>query len=166
MAAFDFMVALDAALQSCDGRGIVKYITYATPNPHHETNRQAYANDETVNGRDGKPKYNMLALCIDLGSVGFAATWFLAYSMWLNIMVVIGTSHRIWHVTRLAIDESGLWAVVLVTTIACNAHCGPWEGPSWWQELKYSAKDCLASSTPTDPLLNHLFAAIMSDNGL
>ena len=40
VAAFDCIVAIDDALQSCDGRGLVKYITDATPDPHHQTNIQ------------------------------------------------------------------------------------------------------------------------------
>jgi len=133
MAAFDLCVALDDALQSCDGHGVVTYITYATPKPHHYTNIHTYANDEALNGSYVKHNDILLVQCIDQCSVGVAYTWLLTYSMWLNIIVVFDIVHMFWDCTILSIDEGGLWDVVLLTTVACNSNCGPWGGSCWWR---------------------------------
>jgi hypothetical protein len=110
----------------------------------------------------------VLSLCMDQGSCGYAASWFLLYheSMKLNMVFLQDPAHRCWNDIRGAIVDSGFWGHILLTTVAYNAQFGPWATESVWADQKESMEEFITLSGPQCQIWQELLPLICRDLGL
>eukprot|EP00974_Lingulodinium_polyedra_P061487 5933651-Lingulodinium_polyedra.AAC.1 len=76
---------------------------------------------------------------MDQGSPGYAASWFLSFHLKTRSFFLMDIFHREWNDCAGAIKGSGLWWVVLLTTVTYNLCYGPWEGAAWFEKLRAGA---------------------------
>jgi hypothetical protein len=76
-----------------------------------------------------------ITLCIDQGSDGWSASFFLA-SLFINIIVLFDQSHRCWNDVQLAISDCGWWYMALLLIAIMNLDHGPWGGQRWFNEAR------------------------------
>eukprot|EP00974_Lingulodinium_polyedra_P100409 9725997-Lingulodinium_polyedra.AAC.1 len=74
--------------------------------------------------------------------------------------------HREWNDCTQAIKHSGLWWVILLTTMAWNLCYGPWEGCAWYEKIKGGASEFFALERATNPLFSALYGRICQDQKL
>jgi len=110
----------------------------------------------------------VLSLCMDQGTCGYAASWFLLYheSMKLNLVFLQDPAHRCWNDIRAAIVDSGHWGHVLLTSVAYNCQFGPWSTESVWADQKESMEEFITLSGPSCPVWESLLPSICRDLGL
>eukprot|EP00974_Lingulodinium_polyedra_P033763 3246390-Lingulodinium_polyedra.AAC.1 len=89
---------------------------------------------------------------MDEGSVGIAAWWFMAHHLPCRTLLVKDIFHRQWNDAQMAIRGSGLWWVVLLTTMAYNLCYGPWEGSGWFSKVVDGAREYFGKERTQSPL--------------
>ena len=143
---FEFR-ALDNALTHTLGAGLDTY-----------TN-EAGGNDEDVSG---KP---LLVLHFDEASSNLALFCWMYYHLRLRVIGMRDIFHREGNDVLLALKSSGLWYVILITTVVFNLPCGPWDGAGWWHKLIESARDFVELCPDGSRLFDELYAGLCKDEG-
>jgi hypothetical protein len=101
-----------------------------------------------------------LRLRIDQGPVGWSAAFFLYERMGLNGTYWPDAAHRTWNDTKAALKATGLWLVVLETTLAWNVTQGPWAKSAFFQRMKAGMESYLQTAGPTQ---SQLFLMVYED---
>ena len=96
--------------------------------------------------------FKVLVMHLDEGSQAYSATWFIAYHLGLSFVCMRDIYHREWNDCKLALSDTGVWWVVMLTTIILNMPHGPWEGASFHNKLKEMAAIYLTSEASQSPL--------------
>ena len=100
VAAYDFGTALDNALRSTQGPGLVKFQRAVdTPPTRHDP---------------------CLTIALDQGSIGVSWIGFGMNRLKLNRLPLWDPSHRLWNDTKMAISSVGSWRFILVHTVLLN----------------------------------------------
>ena len=108
----------------------------------------------------------VLVLHLDEGSQAYSATWFIAYRLGLCFVCMRDIYHREWNDVKLALSDSNLWWVVILTTVALNMPHGPWEGASFHDKMKEMAGIDLKEQAAQSPLFRSLLFMICNDMGI
>lgn len=150
VSAFKFLLSLDVSLKVCCGHGLSAFI---------HTPEQI---DAAVHGQQKLP---VLALAMDQGSSGFAASFFCHHFLKLQLCPLWDPSHRCSRDIELAYSQCGLLEVVHLFKIALNVNYGPFDGASFWRKLQEEASNYCAGYGPTCPLFQQLWPEIAQAMG-
>ena len=105
----------------------------------------------------------LLVVCLDEGSVGYAAVWYWWYSAGLRMLPMRDVFHREWNDVLMAVRNCGLYSVLLLTQLVYNLSHGPWAGAAWWEQLKVGAQNLQAHDG--GELFDLLYPAVCHDFG-
>lgn len=83
-------------------------------------------------------------LCLDKGSDGFAAVWALLNKFQVRCSPFFDPMHTPWRSLDVWMQGLHIKASMLLKTVSHNLEFGPWDGESWWQQLKDTAKEVSA----------------------
>ena len=106
-----------------------------------------------------------LTVSLDQGSIGWAATWFLAYYMKMPVVPLPDPHHRMWNDVRLSLQDAQLWDTVMLLTCCFNSPFGPWNGGAWHEEAAEAFALFHQQAGPADPLFLHMLPRILQDLG-
>ena len=106
-----------------------------------------------------------LVLTMDEGSPGYALVWWMAYHQQLRMAFLRDPLHRQWNDLTLALKATGLWWVVIMSTVAFNLSHGPWNGSSWFEKIREGGLTLLAEEGPHSALVNALYDQMCQDHG-
>ena len=67
----------------------------------------------------------------------------MVYVLALRMIFFDDPWHRLWNDVLGAAKDTGFYATILITCVACNLSWGPWQGERWHIELAEGAKDWL-----------------------
>ena len=81
-----------------------------------------------------------LSLHIDEGSPGYAMAFYCINHLRSRMVVTRDIFHREWNDCNMALHQSSLYWIVLLTRIPFNMAYGPWNGSSWWQNVRLGAR--------------------------
>ena len=101
-------------------------------------------------------KRSVLVTFFDEASTNMAMAMWLQYKVRLRMIFIRDVFHREWNDVSLAVKHTGLWWVVLLSSLAFNLPFGPWDGSGWWEQLKEGARDLLANAPHGGPLFDAL----------
>ena len=108
----------------------------------------------------------VLVMHLDEGSQAYSTGWFLMNHLKINIVVMRDIYHREWNDCKLAISDSDLWWVVMLSTIVLNLPHGPWDGAAFHQKLRDMSKLYLKGDAHQLPLFQSLLPLICADLGI
>ena len=108
-------------------------------------------------------KRSVLVIFLDEASTNMAMAMWLQYKVRLRMIFIRDVFHREWNDVSLAVRHTGLWWVVLLSSLAFNLPFGPWDGSGWWEQLKEGARDLLANAPHGGPLFDALYSALCKD---
>ena len=107
----------------------------------------------------------LLCLSYDECSANLALYVYLYYFARLRVLALRDIFHREWNDTKLALMASGVWWVVLLTTLAYNFVHGPWANAAWFGKLVEGCQDFVAKSPHGSPLFEEFYERICADLG-
>lgn len=117
-------------------------------------------------GRDGLPMPSKaLHVTIDRGSIGFPAF------VWLfSVQKVHGTlwsdfSHDDWNGLKGAALGGNVWLTILERLVVLSLPSGPWEGASFYQEIRQTAKEFFRHGDHNNGIFVRLFSRICAERG-
>ena len=119
-----FICAIDNQLRVVTGRGLQACVA---PSAWEEV--RAVLDQIDLQGRE--IPFPLLSLCVDQGSDGWGAWWYLCYGANCRTAILRDPSHRLHNDLELALKGSKLWIFVLTMMVCFNLHWGPWEGCRW-----------------------------------
>ena len=108
----------------------------------------------------------LLVCHFDECSVNLAWCNWMMYSQGLRLIGIRDIYHREWNDTQLALKASGLWSLVLLTTVAFNFVYGPWNGSKFFSELQEACQDFAKRTNCSSPLFEVLYSEIAAEQGL
>ena len=84
---------------------------------------------------------NCLVLCVDEGSVGYAAIWFLLNHLKMRLIAQRDPIHRGVNDWKLAVKSASgnLWNMITSTVLVFNLAHGPWGSGRWFEVAQESA---------------------------
>ncbi len=82
------------------------------------------------------PHMQVLTLVLDQGNDGWGACWFLALSLFTNILVINDVSHPLWNDVCGALRAVGIWSVVALLLVVLGFEHGPWKDAKWLQSCR------------------------------
>ena len=106
-----------------------------------------------------------LVLHFDEASPNIVMYCWLLYHMGLRVMAVRDVFHREWNDVQLAVKATGLWHVVLLSSLAFNLPYGPWDGSKWSHLMLEAARDLCAHEDVAGPLFSAFYELICQDRG-
>ena len=145
-AAFAWCKGLDWQLQTMVGKGLSRYAQQ----------------DGDVRRVEQRP---FLSVCLDKGSDGWCATWFLVNECKLRMMPFWDPFHGPWNDVNTAMDECGLKSSMLLSTIAHNLEYGPFDGQAFHRKMCETAEELKSLMNVNDPLLQYLWPKICAEMG-
>lgn len=86
-------------------------------------------------------------LCIDQGSDGWSAGFFLMSKCRANVLLVPDPSHRTWNDVELSLHDCDMWMNCLTWMSVMCIDQGPWNGARWFQEGKEAVEDVSVTFT-------------------
>ena len=98
-------------------------------------------------------KRSVLVIFFDEASTNMAMAMWLQYKVRLRMIFIRDVFHREWNDVSLAVKHTGLWWVVLLSSLAFNLPFGPWDGSGWWEQRKEGARDLLANAPHGGPFV-------------
>ena len=108
----------------------------------------------------------VLSLCMDQGSDGWSAGYFVSYNCLLRMLVFFDPFHREHNDVSNGIKAAGAWSVVLLTGMIHNLCYGPWDGCKWYANILRGLDEYLSHANWQDPLWQAFYAQICSDLGI
>lgn len=108
----------------------------------------------------------IVSICLDQGSVGWPALFFLQHVQKVVLATVQEPPHRIWNDVQGAIDSiAPLRESRMLSTLLFNLNIGPFESAAWWQQVKDAISEYVSIAADDDPLLEHMWADIIDERG-
>ena len=109
------------------------------------------------------PSRPLLVWSFDQASTNMSVAMFLLYKVGLRLITIPDVFHRAWNDTMGALKMAHMWHVVTLAAMAFNLPFGPWDGASWFQKLKESAIDFVATSVDGGPLFDAFYTRLCRD---
>ena len=104
-----------------------------------------------------------LTLITDQQSTQMASANFLMYQLGMVMLHLRDPCHRAHNDCTLACKESGVWPVIVCTTVIYNLHFGPWASAAWFGTVKEGMTEMVVNMDPSNRLLGHFWNDILQD---
>lgn len=151
------MRAWDNGIQMLGMQGLAQFVV---PPEHAAVPIEALP---LLDSPDDRPP--SLVMALDQGPQSYPTTFFLTYSLRLNMFTHFDTSHRLWNDCKDALAENGHWHFVVLSIIAMNLDYGPWDGSEFFGRASMTLKHFVANAGPDHPLFQAFAADIAKDSG-
>ena len=144
VAAFMWCRASDWMLQVCTGVGFKRFAKVASdPVPIQD-----------------RP---CISLALDKGSDGFSSVWALLYKWELRVCPFFDPFHIPWRDLDRFMEGEAIKTSMILKSVSHNLEFGPWDGESWAQQLRDTAKEVSALGDTNDPVLNFWWPKIVKE---
>ena len=107
-----------------------------------------------------------LAACLDKGSDGFCGIWFLLFKLLLRMSPFFDPMHIPYRDLDSWMADTGIKPSMMLKSIHHNFTYGPYDGESWFCQLKELAKELRAMMLPDDPALLFVWPKICKEIGI
>lgn len=150
------LVAFDGAWPFAVPEGVVGFKSVVT---NTTTGSRRYVLEEYDGPRP------CIGICLDQGSPGWSAGWFLLQRMHLRGHVAFDVHHRAWNDCLAALADTGLKHLVFDFMLVMNLPHGPWKSAEWFRVIQQSYDRYLAKNNVHDQLFQLLYAGLARDFG-
>ena len=108
---------------------------------------------------------SLAVLCMDEGSPGWSATYFLMLGLRMHIIGLRDPIHRAVNDWKQGVKEAKFWPTVSAAVLPFNICYGPWGGERWWAIAQGGAQGFVRNSQAGDPLFRWLEQKVAASTG-
>lgn len=108
----------------------------------------------------------LLAIASDQYSVQLCSIAYMEHALKLNLVHMPDPFHMSWNDVTEACAKAGFQATVQASLVVFNIAYGPFQRGAFFNDLRAASVDIPACLDADDPLLTHLWPAILTDKGM